>query len=505
MVKSPKIRHSKSGTEPVTIDLSADEVSRIPPDQAKPAGVSDAATAGPADTGKAAEASRPANASRKSEGSTKPAEQPARTASPASPVPPVGNAARTTGTAAPQKPAEPPQPSQSDPKAAPGAASSAFGRDATKPSPPPRPQAPPRPGAGSLVAAGLLGGGLVLAGAAGAWYGGLLSTPQIPAATGSGETAALRSEIESLRSEMAELRTAQPVAGGDSAGLTDANARIESLGVLVEEMRNQLAQLAESAGAGGSPADRAEVEELRSALAALQERVAALPAGGGVDAEALRGEIARIEESIGSAVQSAASATEAAGAAQSRMDTLEQSIAQLTARLDEQDKTPGVALAIAASALKAAIDRGTPFTTELETYAGLAPKAPEVAALREMAASGVPTRAAVAAEADAVAIRMIDAGRVIDPNAGFLDRLWASAQSLVTVRPVGDVEGSDVPAVVARWEAALDAGDYERAISEFETLPADAKAAGAAFMDKVRARHSADRLVDQTLAAALRA
>ncbi|ODU53666.1 MAG: hypothetical protein ABS99_10790 [Acetobacteraceae bacterium SCN 69-10] len=39
MVKSPKIRHSKSITEPVTIELGAGDVSRIPPESeaAKPA------------------------------------------------------------------------------------------------------------------------------------------------------------------------------------------------------------------------------------------------------------------------------------------------------------------------------------------------------------------------------------------------------------------------------------------------------------------------------------
>src|SRR5690606_38550200 len=124
-------------------------------------------------------------------------------------------------------------------------------------------------------------------------------------------------------------------------------------------------------------------------------------------------------------------------------------------RLGEQENAPKVAVAIAAAALKAAIDRGTPFATELETYAGLMPEAQEVADLRALAASGVPTRAQIAAETYAAATRMIEAGRQVDPGAGFLDRLWGSAQSLVTVRPIGEVEGETVPAIVARLEAAL--------------------------------------------------
>src|SRR5690606_10816324 len=101
---------------------------------------------------------------------------------------------------------------------------------------------------------------------------------------------------------------------------------------------------------------------------------------------------------------------------------------------------------------KAAIDRGMPFTTELETYAAIAPDSPEIAALRDMAASGVPTHAAIQARMPAVATAMIAAGKEIDPQAGIVDRLLSSAQSLVSVRPIGMVEGADVAAIVARME-----------------------------------------------------
>jgi hypothetical protein len=164
-----------------------------------------------------------------------------------------------------------------------------------------------------------------------------------------------------------------------------------------------------------------------------------------------------------------------------------------------------VALAIAASALKASIDRGQPFAAELETFARLAPDAPEVAALRELAATGVPTAAAIAAGTDAAARRIIAAARPDNADAGLFERLWASAESLITVRPVGTVEGDDVPAVVARMEAAIKNGDYADAVAEYETLPDDAKAAGADFIAGVRARQTADELVAKVLADALRA
>ena len=519
MVKSPKIRHSKTSTEPVTIDLSADEVSRIPPESAKPQtpGKDAASSAKPAEAGKPAGADAPKQAAAGGSDSSP--------AKPASSVPPVRSASPQPGKPAETEKPKADTPQQSEPTAArPSAAStgpSAFGRDAkpaTAPEPkaaaastPPRPMPPPRRGAGSVIAAGLIGGLIVLGGAAGAWYGGLLPSTGTPAApdTQAPDTQAfdaLRAEIETLKGELAELRSQPAPAGGDTAGLSDANARIESVSVLVEEMRAQLAQLSERAAAAGAGGDAAALEEFRTSLSALEERVAALPSeSAGADTEALRAEIARVEDSVRQTAAAAASASEAANATGARIDALEQSLGELSARVEEQDQMPSVALAIAASTLKAAIDRGTPFMTELETFAGLAPDASEVAALRDMAASGVPTRAQIAAETDAAALRMIAAGRVIDPQAGVIDRLWASAQSLVTVRPIGQVEGEGVPATVARMEAALDAGDYERAIAEYETLPQDTRAAGGDFIEKVRARHTADRLAEQTLSAALRA
>ena len=65
-------------------------------------------------------------------------------------------------------------------------------------------------------------------------------------------------------------------------------------------------------------------------------------------------------------------------------------------------------------------------------------------------------------------------------------RLLASAESLIKVRPIGAVEGDTVPAKVARMEVAVKAGDFTKAIAEYETLPETSKAAGQAFADKIR-------------------
>ena len=122
-----------------------------------------------------------------------------------------------------------------------------------------------------------------------------------------------------------------------------------------------------------------------------------------------------------------------------------------------------------------------PFEAEIETFAAVAPDAPEIAGLRNYAEAGVPTRADILAETEAAADAMIAAASPPPHDAGFFERLLASAESLVTVRPIGAVEGAGVPETVARMEVAIKAGDLEKAIAEFETLPEAARTAGAAL------------------------
>lgn len=487
MVKSPKVRHSKGISEPVTIELGAGEVSRIEPESTgdEKAGTKSEAATESTRTGKDAAAGGP--------GEGKGAQRESSASKP--------------GQSGPEKPAQ----------AATAGSTGQFGRPGPdKPAPatprrdepPPSQDAPRRRGAGSVIAAGIVGAVVALAGAGGAaWYAGLLPPVASPQAADDGRLEALRAELQSLKANIDELRNAPPASAGEevSALVEDANARIDSLGTLVEDLRGQIAQLKDAAPAGGAAPDSAALEELRTGLQALEERVASLPASGGGDTEALKSEIARVEEAARNAADIATSAADAASQAGARLDSIEESLAALSAKVEEQGETPAVALAIAASALKSAIDRGQPFTTELDTYASLAPDSPEIAALRELAASGVPTRAEIAREMSEAANRMAAAGRPADPSAGFFDRLWNSAQSLVQVRPVGEVEGTSVPAIVARIEAAVNAGDYARALAEYETLPEEPKAAGADFMARVRARQTADQLVDKALAAALKA
>ncbi|MEO4001058.1 hypothetical protein [Mesorhizobium sp. CAU 1732] len=305
--------------------------------------------------------------------------------------------------------------------------------------------------------------------------------------------------ISSLEAEMVQLRDQISALGAGASGeaaigerVTQAEERLTALASEVETLRGATPQPND-----GQPSDLAPLEER---ISAIETAIAGLR-----NAATPEANLAAIDDQITTLREDITTAREGQSAVVTRLDTLEQSVEGLTGRVDEQAETPGTAVIIAASALKAAIDRGTPFMTELETFATLAPDATETAELRDLAASGVPTSADIAGDAAAAANAMIAASRPVDPQASVVDRLWGSAMGLVQVRPVGMVEGEGVPETVARIDAAIGANDYARAITEFDTLPDAAKAAGEPFMAKVRAREAADRLIDQALATALKA
>lgn len=474
MVKTPHTRHSKSTREPVTIDLAPGDVAREKAEAEKKPTASAASSANQ-DTVKA----EPVKA------------ETVKTAEPAKPEATKAEPAKPASA----KPQETASTSSSSASSASGAARSAtgptFGRNDKPSSPPPSPAPKPR---SSVVPGAVAGGVVALLVAGGLSYSGLLA-PQasVPQDNSGPAIAALESELATLRNQIAQL----PAAGGDNGETTGRiealETRAESFAGDIEALRNEIAQAPD---ASASPAPAFDAAPLEERIAALETNLGSL-ANGGVDEAALDQRLSAIRDDI-------AAARQAQVAADARLSSLEQSLTQLTGKVEEAAEAPSTALIVAASSLKAAIDRGTPFLTELETYATLNPDAPQIAELRNLAASGVPTRTAIAAEAEAAANAMIAAARPVDPNAGVLDRLASSAMGLVQVRPVGMVEGAGVPETTARIEAAVQAGDYARAITEVETLPGQAQAAGATFIERLKARMAADQLVDEAMAAALR-
>lgn len=458
MVKTPKTRHSKVHRDPVTIELGPEEVSRI--EEPKP----DAGEAG--DT--AATAEIPAADAAGLESSR---EAPAEASEPEADKSLDDELAAKIGS-------EPPY-------------TGAFGRSAGDEQADNDTDGPGGVGRGLL--AGLVGGVIALLGAGALQYAGLLPAP------GNAETSSLRTELGVLRQEIDGLKDSAGLGDADALQkvLSESNARVDGLAASLDKVESDLAGLRAAAPSGGA-GNGAAMQALDQKVRELDSAVAALRNGGGTEAlDALNEKVASVEGALG-AVKTTSDTANA------RLAALEEKIAGISEKVEEQAGQPRVALAIAASGLKAAVDRGGPFSAELETFAAVAPNAPELPELRPLAEQGVPSRDDLVAATAAAANAMVDASQVIDENAGVVDRLVASAKSLVKVRPTGAVEGEGVPEKVARLEAAVKEGNLARALAEYDSLPEPSRAAGAGFADSLRGRLKVDELVDKALAGALK-
>ena len=320
--------------------------------------------------------------------------------------------------------------------------------------PPPEPTAPPvpprkGPGFGPVLLAGVAGAVIALAGA----YA-LSSAGMLGGSVGgkiNDEIAALRQEIETLKAN-----------DGSSA--------------------------------------------LQSQLDALKQQVQSSQ-GSGEDIASLKQQVSSIQSTQQNDVGAVQNLQSAFGDLKSSLSSDQQAIQQKLSALEAKVNTPGrdlaVARAIAAAALKSAIDRGDNFATELATYAEVAPADADLSKLKALATSGIPTREELAAEFSETADALIAAAEPPPPEGNIFNRLVDSAKGLVSVRPVGDVEGDTVPAIVARIESALTKGDLKTAESEWETLPEAGRQASQKFVDGLKARIEADDLVSTTLSNAL--
>lgn len=310
------------------------------------------------------------------------------------------------------------------------------------PIPDPAP-APSRPATSTLVAAGVFGGIVALLLAGSMQYAGFVPGGASSSASNESDVSA---EIASLRQEIAALAS-RP---------TEPSADIAS----------RLAALESSVSSGGGGTD-----DMAQKLAAVE------------------GELANLKSATEA---TAASSTQLAG-------RLQQAEAQINDRGPEQQ----AARAVAAAALKGAIDRGGSFEAELQTYQTVAADDPAIAQLQPFAAKGVQSRIELQRQASGVADSMVEAVAQPNPDEGFAARLYSSALSVVKVRKVGDVTGNTPEDIVARFEDRLRSGDLPAAAREWDALPEPAKTASRSFKQELDARIEVENLVGGTLTRAI--
>lgn len=161
-------------------------------------------------------------------------------------------------------------------------------------------------------------------------------------------------------------------------------------------------------------------------------------------------------------------------------------------------------LALATSALRAAVERGEPFAAELAAARPLTDDN-AFAALEPFAATGVPSVAALAQELSALIPAMRNALGALPVEGGFFERLKANASRLIRIRPVDDPGGDEPAALIMRIETKAASADLAGALADLVKLPEPVRAPAKPWIEKVQARNAAVQTSRQLAADAIRA
>ena len=261
------------------------------------------------------------------------------------------------------------------------------------------------------------------------------------------EAVALRQQVASLESRLAALEHRPAPAPAAPVDLSPLNSAISVLQGKVTALENRKPP----------PPDLSQVE---ARIAALEARPAVDPAlASRVDALA-----GRMDQLTGRVDAGETATQQRLGATENRLAPLEKDAGQISALAARAARTARI------QAAQAALDGGIKL--------GDIPGAPP--ALARYATAAPPTEAALRLSFGPAAEAALAASRPSVDQKPFLDRAWAQAQQLVTLRQ-GDtvILGDPAAGVIARARAALNAGDLAGAVAALDSLsgpPAEAMA-----------------------------
>ena len=287
------------------------------------------------------------------------------------------------------------------------------------------------------------------------WLTGALSRPREAAVDLSPRLAAIERQLQDLVRDLAARPTPASV---DPKAIDDLAARMARL---------ESAQSAPRAPVT-DPVVLSRLSAAEQAAKALADNVAAL---------------ARRSDGVEGALRDSQGRLERMSAALNELRTAARSAAAGSDR--------AARLALAVGSLRVAVERSEPFAAELVAVKPLTSDAVAVAALEPFAAKGVPSQAVLAQELAGLIKPMLRTASEPRRDGGFLERMQANAESLVRVRPVGDVPGDDRDAILARVEQRAAQSNVPGAVAELAKLSPQARAPVEPWIAKVEARNQA--------------
>ncbi|WP_100693987.1 COG4223 family protein [Bartonella sp. 1-1C] len=182
-----------------------------------------------------------------------------------------------------------------------------------------------------------------------------------------------------------------------------------------------------------------------------------------------------------------------------QLDNIQKKIFTQNSEQNSEKGKINIALFVAVNALKNAIDRGGSYVRELETVQHFSSSVAGLDLLQKTAHTGLPSSAKLSADFAYVADKIVRTQNSLVSDTDFLKKIEIWIKSFIVSRPIGYVEGTTVPAIVARMEVAVQAGDYEKALAEWQTLPQNAKDISVDFIDQLKRHLAVQRILQKLL------
>lgn len=296
-----------------------------------------------------------------------------------------------------------------------------------------------------------------------------------------GAIATIKASLDELSGQLNGLADAMP--GGDVI------AKLGEKLAALEASLSQLGRVVEQTASAGSGAAldllNREFEILKSRLAELARRQPASSAastaamGAAVaDTIELRAENLRLREVV--------------TALQARLEQVEDAVHQ---GAQEQRRTgQGHGLVLAVGQLRQTVLAGRPYGPPLAAVAALAMGdqglSAAIGTLSTGAKMGIATQRALSDQFPSVARAVLRAEG--SAGGGFLQRTWQRLSALVTVRRIGEVEGEEIDAVLARTEKRLASGDLAAAVEMMANLAGPAGDTARAWLERAQSRLAAE-------------
>ncbi len=360
-------------------------------------------------------------------------------------------------------------------------------------------------------AAALVGGIVALSGAGALQYLGVLGTPggtnSAPTGTYASveELSALKTELSASVKDISEKQIAAESVVSEPAKIDEAalskliDEKVSAasapaeLQATLDKLQSDVQKNSETLSAAASGDTNESITAALASIAALKSQIAKLETASSATAD-----VAKRIEGVEQSTAELSSVKQELAKLQTALETQNGSIADL-AKSVETGPDKKAAMAIAAAALKADVDRGLPFTGPLQTLQGVAGPDSDFSELTKFAEQGVPSTVAIANEFQSKVSDAILVAMAPPADNSLTSRLLAGAKSLVKVKQLSPVTGDTPEAVLSRIQAALSASKLQTASKEWQQLPEAGQAVSKEWHEKLLSRIAVNNLIDTTV------